>query len=234
MTRRPTTLAPAITDNSEAALAVLIPRSIPCTGKCNGTVVSEGKNKNCMAQSVQNRRDFIAEPRPALGSPPLAAAADDDVGGFMSRAATSRRHAAPMPSVKAAERQPNVAIRTAAANGSNIWPTAVPVFTTPVMIPTPLVKATGHGRERDHVMRAHAKRDENAEDQEQLPGLAHLRDQRKPQTVGQARCRQYWPWPQSISEKTHQSCEHAPSSERQATLRRTASSATNQTRPRMS
>ena len=53
---RPTMLDPPITVSSIADVVRVMPRSIPCTAMCSGTVTREGKNRNWVAHRVQNAR----------------------------------------------------------------------------------------------------------------------------------------------------------------------------------
>ena len=133
--KRPTILAPAMTESNVAATAGVIPRSIPCTTICKGIVVNVAKCENCIAQSIQKVGSRLACWRLTPLSALSFASPSTKDGRFIKPAPRSKITTAPVPRINSAERQSVPAMRKPAATGMEIWPKAVPTFTTAVISP---------------------------------------------------------------------------------------------------
>ena len=117
-----------------------MPRSMPCTATCSGTVTRDGKNRNWVAHRVQNAR--LRRTSASSGAPAPERSLGERLSGdrlsggcFIDRAAANSSTAAATPSTSTALRHPRPTIRSAVSGGSTIWPVAVPTFTTPVIVP---------------------------------------------------------------------------------------------------
>ena len=123
--------------------------------------------------------------------------------------------AAAEPTASTASRQSRRNSRSATDGGRSICPQAAPTLATPGHDPASVLEPACDDRQRHHIVGAQAGADEECEDDEELPGLVNLGDERIADPEEHAGGAENHRRPVPVVEAPTEECQHAHCQKRQ-------------------